>query len=1025
MVFLFNNLAIMKNIFLLVCSILLMAVSCQKQELSPSSEVNGNDLYASIEAMNSTRTSMDQNNNVIWSEGDELIAFMKTTLSSRYQIKEQYIGSNSGGFSKVSYSYDGDELLLGQELDHNVILYPYSSAVSCAKNDNVQPTSSYKINVNLPEVQTYASNSFGNGSFPMVAVSSDNRLTFRNVCGGLKFSFNGVDKIKSIKVESLGDEAISGNATVIAYSDNVAPAISMSASSANAVTLDCGSGVQLKESEPVAFIVAVPPVQFASGIKITVTDCDGLSMTLFNTSSNQVNRSRLLNFPVITYVQDAVMELLDGTYDTYDVSDEGGNVEIALRTNQTYDIVIPADARSWISHVRTKALREETITLSVLENTTKEDRSAEVQFVSTDGNIVQTVTINQQKSQNNPADNQIFYKATAKCTPNKTDVFGANITSNEWDSATGKGVITFDAAVNKIGNSAFENSSVLTSIYLPDSVTELGSNAFEDCRVLTTISFGSNLEVIGYCCFYDCWDLKNIKIPDSVTEILGWAFCGCESFTDIIVPDSVTSMADGAFYRCLELQNVVLSKNITAINKNTFDGCVKLQSIDIPDGVTAIGSEAFDECQKMTSVRMPDSVLSIGDNAFYNCKSLSDIYLSSNLKSLGTSVFVNCTSLREFNSNLSSADKRCLVINQNLIAFAPGGLTSYTVPSGVTGISSNAFAGCNSLIDIYLGDQVTTIGAYAFSGCSQLISITLPDTVTKIGDNAFRGCSKLSKFYGKYASEDNRCLVIDGVLKSFASSGLTSYTIPDSITSIGDNAFSSCTNLKTVTLHSNIGSIGKSAFSNCKNLSSLNLNDGISYIGEAAFYYCTALTSITIPNGITTIEADTFFNCSKLASITIPGSVKEIKSSAFSNFSGTRNLYIEDLSAWCNIKFAGDSSNPMCNGATLYINGVAAKDITIPSDVTTIKSYAFRGCSSLTTVRLESNVTSIGESAFENCINLSKVYCNCSTPPTGAYDMFYRNASSRKIYVPSSYVNKYKQARYWSDYSSYIESYAF
>ena len=371
-------------------------VSCMETELSPVMSESGDDFYASIESVGATRTAMDENNNVLWSEEDQLVIFRKTTLGDRYQIKEQYVGTTTGGFSKISDSGSGDDFESGNEIDHNVAIYPYSTSIWCMKNDSYSPTRSYKLNVVLPEVQHYAENSFGNGSFPMIAVSSTNQLTFKNVCGGIKLQLKGVDKIMSIKLEGLGDDLISGKSTVVGYVDGSAPVITMDASKATkSITLDCGDGVQLKSDAATTFIISVPPVTFHSGMKLTITDADGMSRELMNGSSNTIKRSSLLTFPVITYRQEGVFEIEDGTLTTYELLAEGGTVEIPVTTNQDYEVVIPEGAGEWISVADTRVMREETIILNVEENTTPEARSAEVQIVA-DGEVLQVVNINQE-----------------------------------------------------------------------------------------------------------------------------------------------------------------------------------------------------------------------------------------------------------------------------------------------------------------------------------------------------------------------------------------------------------------------------------------------------------------------------------------------------------------------------------------------------------------------------------------------------------------------------------------------------
>ena len=223
-------------------------------------------------------------------------------------------------------------------------------------------------------------------------------------------------------------------------------------------------------------------------------------------------------------------------------------------------------------------------------------------------------------------------------------------------------------------------------------------------------------------------------------------------------------------------------------------------------------------------------------------------------------------------------------------------MTSVTIPDSVTEIGHVAFAFCTSLTNITIPNSVTEIGHEAFAFCTSLTNITIPNSVTKIGMAVFTGCLNLTTFYGKYASSDNRCLIVNGVLNSFAPAGLTKYTIPNGITAIGYFAFAGCENLTSVTIPNSITSIERSAFWGCENLTSVTIPNSITKIGESTFYCCKNLTSVTIPNSVTEIE-DSAFSFSGLISVTIPNSVTKIGKSAFMNCWRLTSVYCKSTTS--------------------------------------------------------------------------------------------------------------------------------
>lgn len=269
-------------------------MSCQKNEERLTSASDIGVLYATIEDANTTRTTMDENNNILWSEGDQIVAFMKSSYGHKYQVKPSFVGKSYADFSMVS-SGNGSDLSAGNEWEHNVAYYPYSDVIECLKTGE-----HYVLGVALPSEQSYVPESFGNGAMAMVAVSEDNNITFRNVLGGMKLQLRGTQKVVSVTLQGNNSEKLSGAATVTAYTDETKPAITMASGASASVTLNCGSGIQLNESTVTEFILALPPVLFSKGFTVTVTDSDSKTYTVETDKANTVLRSSLLTMPAFT-----------------------------------------------------------------------------------------------------------------------------------------------------------------------------------------------------------------------------------------------------------------------------------------------------------------------------------------------------------------------------------------------------------------------------------------------------------------------------------------------------------------------------------------------------------------------------------------------------------------------------------------------------------------------------------------------------------------------------------------------------
>ncbi len=592
-------------------------------------------------------------------------------------------------------------------------------------------------------------------------------------------------------------------------------------------------------------------------------------------------------------------------------------------------------------------------------------------------------------------------------------------------------------SVTSIGDYAFRNCSSLTSVTIPTGVTSIGDRAFAYCSGLTSVTIPTGVTSIEDYAFYYCSGLTSVTIPNSVTSIGDYVFSNCSGLASINVASGNThySSIDGVLYNyvqdtlilCPEAKtSVTIPNGVTSIGGSAFSDCSGLTSVTIPNSVTSIGDRAFAYCRGLTSVSIPTGVTSIGDRAFAYCSGLTSVTIPTGVTFIGEYAFSGCSGLTSINvtsgnTHYSSIDGVLYNYVQDTLILCPEVKTSVSIPNSVTSIGGSAFSGCSSLTSVTIPNSVTSIGGSAFFVCSSLTSVTIPNSVTSIGYEAFEGCRGLTTLnfnaincqdfssnpFGTALTTVNIGDSVQRIPANFVSGCdvLTSITIPNSVTSIGNSAFEDCsslttlnfnaincqdfnyyylpfrgTSLTTVNIGDSVQRIPANFVRGCSGLTSVSIPTGVTSIGNGAFNGCSGLTSITIPTGVTFIGNSAFNGCSGLTSVTIPTGVTSIENRAFYN----------------------------CSGLT---------SVTIPNSVTSIGESAFSGCSDLTSVSIPTGVTSIGGGAFYGCNNLSSITSLAMTPPAISSNNEFPYPNICTVTVPCGSLEAYTASTcYWSVY---------
>ena len=475
----------------------------------------------------------------------------------------------------------------------------------------------------------------------------------------------------------------------------------------------------------------------------------------------------------------------------------------------------------------------------------------------------------------------------------------------------------------------------------------------------------------------------NLVIPDGVTEIERGAFGKCKQLESVVIPNSVNRIPPSSFINCSTLKSASIPVHAT-VCECAFMNCAALESVTItkggetiapPEDYGWIASQAFSSCRNLKVFEFPVGIHRIEGEAFAGCMSLESVSIPEGIGIIEEGAFHGCV-----------------------------GLKSVTIPGSVGWICENAFEGCRELTELVIPEGVEMIGYRAFHGCRQLERVSLPDSLLTVGFQAFWSCPKLEhvalpknivRFANAFDLSDTSLALppgntrykftpegalIDEENQVFVSMPLAfegHYTIPDGIRSIGPQAFRSCRKLSGVTIPSSVTSIGEGAFSYSA-LREIEIppsvtefqagkpmwgvtqrtRDGlvtnpVRWAAQAAglFVGCSLLERVTLPENMKKIPVAMFKQCSSLEEIRIPDSVKEIEECAFLNCEGLKRITLPpDLRILRNRVF--------CACGNL-------EEVNLPDGLEYIEWQALALCPKLKEIKIPKSVAGIEGDAFE------------------------------------------------------------
>ena len=553
----------------------------------------------------------------------------------------------------------------------------------------------------------------------------------------------------------------------------------------------------------------------------------------------------------------------------------------------------------------------------------------------------------------------LYYNITSSIEPYTVEVTRCSSYDNYsgLTTATIPNAVTYNGttySVINIGGGAFSNCSSLTSVIIPHTVTKIGAEAFSNCFALSTVVIPSSVIQIESHAFENCYSIISLSLPNSVERIDNFAFYNCTALKSLSIPEKLIHLGDWALGGCSSITNIILPESLTFIAWGVFEGCANLQSILIPKEITVIGFAAFNGCRSLQSITIPEKVIQVGEWAFHQCQSLDTVYSYATIPPI--------LEVDAFNQN-------------EAILFVPCGLVE-------TYKSDMYWSVYFSNIQCIEEDEDTENNIYytSFDG-----NIVTPNATDVFGAN---------------------------IVSNEYKDGQGVITFDGPVTGIGSWAFANCSSLSTITIPNSVTSVGDHAFYKTS-LTSIAIPDNVRTIGGMSFYGCARLTSVWIGKKLTSIE---FYACPSLESI-IVSSENEVLDSR-DNCNAVIYTATNTLIAGCRTTVIPNSVTSI--GRSAFEQCSSLTSVTIPNSVTNIGERAFMDCSSLTSITIPERVTSIDEAAFFGTA-IDSVYVKSTVPPMlniGKYQIF---STSPICYIPCGTLTAYEVSNWSSQVSLFVE----